>query len=193
MKPVFIGLLFVAASGPAFAQVATPILPPDVPGPPPTGTFTMSGCVSGPAAGTGLITMLGPAISPSSAIPESYLASSAPPPRAEPIIVSPPAYEPPLLDQFAPAPETPLEYEDVGAVGTAGAEGMLGPPPGPVGYRLSGHDMSAWVGRRVQAIGTMDLVPPQFIPGTVDTSNPATFQEFHVVSVVPLTDACPQR
>src|SRR5262245_17530810 len=196
MKLTFIGLVLIAASAPALAQVATPILPPVHPGPLPAGTFTMSGCVSTPGVGTGLITMMSPRIVASAPLAEDY-AASPPPQRVEPLIVSPEVYEPPLIDE--PRPTDLLPPGEVGAVGTVGrttpraATGTIGAPAPPLGYRLTGSDMSAWVGRRVQVVGTMDLVPPPIIPGTVDLSNPGTFPEFSVHSVLPLTGACPQR
>jgi hypothetical protein len=196
MKLTFIGLVLIAAAAPAFAQVATPIVPPAQRVPAPSGTFRMSGCVSGAGVGTGLITMMSPRLVPSSPIPEDY-AASPPPPRVEPLIVAPYMYEPPLIDQHAPTANMTLPGE-VGAVGTVGttapaAVGSIGTAGPPLGYRLSGSNMSSWVGRRVQVIGTMDLIPPQIIPGTVDPTNPGAFPEFHVQSVLPLTGACPQR
>ena len=192
----FIGLVLCAVAAPAFAQVATPIYPPVQPGPPPAGTFTMSGCVSGAGVGTGFFTMRSPRVVPSAPLREDYVASP-PPPRVEPLTVAPDMYESPPIDELEATAGMLLPGE-VGAVGTVGtrapgAVGTLGPPAPPLGYRLSGSDMSSWMGRRVQVVGTMDLVPPQFIPGTVDMTNPATFPEFYVQSVLPLTGACPQR
>jgi hypothetical protein len=61
------------------------------------------------------------------------------------------------------------------------------------GYRLSGVDMTGWVGRRVQLVGTL-------APTTTPTSeaNPAmnataTTPEFRVVSVQPATGNCPPQ
>jgi len=196
MKLTFIGLVLIAASAPALAQVATPILPPVQPGPPPAGTFTMSGCVSTPGVGTGLITMMSPRIVASAPLSEDY-AASPPPQRIDPLIVSPDLYEPPSIDE--PIPTDLLPPGEVGVVGTVGrttprgATATIGPPAPPLGYRLTGSDMSSWVGRRVQVVGTMDLVPPPTIPGTVDLTNPGAFPEFSVQSVLPLTGACPQR
>jgi hypothetical protein len=194
MKITFIGLVLIAVSAPAFAQVATPILPPVQPGPAPTGTFSMSGCVSTSGIGTGLITMMSPRVVRSAPLSEDY-AASPPPPRIEPLIVSPDVYEAPLIDEPEPAAGSPTEVGAVGTVGTTppGAVAAIGPPPPPLGYRLTGSDMSSWVGRRVRVVGTMDLVPPPIIPGTVDPANPGTFPEFSVQSVLPLTGACPQR
>jgi hypothetical protein len=208
MKPMFIGLVLIAVSAPAYAQYATPyatpILPVQTPGPPPSGTFAMSGCVNGPGTGTGLFTMVSPSISPSSATAGSN-AGYAPPPVVTPILPAPyvyasPSYE--LPPSVVPAPVTmPPAPGAYPMTGEAGAVGTVGTTPGsaisavgvgPSGYRLTGSDLSSWVGRRVQMVGTMNLVPPEFPPGT-DTSNPATFQEFRVLSVVPLTGACPQR
>src|SRR5262245_23944820 len=198
MKITFIGLVFIAAAGSAFAQVATPILPPSGPRQIPTGTFTMSGCVSGPGLGTGRSPRTGATAVPTSSVSYDSLISPAPPETVFPIVVAPYTYEPPLY-VLPPPPEATLPGAaspgDVGAVGTAGmtapaAVGGLG--SGPIGYRLTGSDMSSWIGRRVQVIGTMDLVQPPIDPTLVDTTNPATFPDFYVQSVVPLTGACPR-
>ena len=99
-----------------------------------------------------------------------------------------------------------------GTAGTAGAVGTSGTvvagtaPAGSSsssasGYRLSGTDMSAWMGRRVQIVGS--LVPAA--PGGAPTSASAigathigpdgslVLPEFRVVSVSPVTGDCPQR
>ena len=208
MKHTFIGLVLIAVSAPASAQYSTPyvtpILPVQTPGPPPSGTFAMSGCVNGPGLGTGLFTMVSPSISRSS-VPAGTYAGYAPPPVVTPILPAPYPYAPPWYELPPPvlsAPTTlPYASGTYPTTGEAGAVGTVGTTPGsaigalgvgPTGYRLTGSDLSSWVGRRVQLVGTMDLMPPEFPPGT-DTSNPATFQEFRVQSVVPLTGACPQR
>jgi hypothetical protein len=61
------------------------------------------------------------------------------------------------------------------------------------GYRLSGADMTGWVGRRVQIVG-------QMVPTTAGASatNPAvtassTLPEFRVVSVQPISGNCPPQ
>src|SRR5262245_40555126 len=156
MKITFIGLMFIAAAGSAFAQVATPILPPAEPRPMPIGTFTMSGCVSGPGLGTGLITMTGATVVPTSSVSYDSLISPPPPPTVYPI-VAPYTYEPPIY-VLPPPPEPALppgaaypgEIGAVGTVGTTSPAAVGGLGSGPIGYRLTGSDMSSWIGRRVQ-------------------------------------------
>jgi hypothetical protein len=69
------------------------------------------------------------------------------------------------------------------------------------GYRLTGNDMSSWVGQRVQIVGT--VVRPTApagasasatgATGTAATTGAVQMPEFRVFSVQPTTGACPQR
>jgi hypothetical protein len=186
MKWPLFGFLVLTACANVFAQTATPIAPPQVPGTSTTGAITMSGCIGG-GIGSGPITMMSPTIAPSSLQPGS-LASSATPSSSQPSVVAPPAYQAPS-GAPAGAPTTPGS----GAVGTTGtqASGVVGTTGtnGPSGYRLTGSDLNSWIGRRVQIVGTM---APLTAETSVPTTGPASLQEFRVQSVVPLTGLCPQ-
>jgi len=186
MKWPLFGFLALTACANVFAQTATPITPPQMPGTSTTGAITMSGCVGG-GIGSGPITMMSPTIAPSSTQPGS-VASSATPSSSQSSVVAPPAYQPTSAPP-AGAPTT----SGSGAVGTTGtaASGVVGTAgtTGPSGYRLTGSDLNAWVGRRVQVVGTM---APLTAETNVPTAGPASLQEFRVQSVVPLTGPCPQ-
>lgn len=93
----------------------------------------------------------------------------------------------------APAqPEPPSRTSAIpGAVGTSGT--IVGTAPAGSsassvdGYRLSGVDMTAWIGRRVQVVGTVEP-PKQAVP--LDTGTPRTAPTLHVMSVQPVTGPC---
>jgi hypothetical protein len=182
MKPTFIGLIFLATSATAYGQIARPILPPAY-GSSATGTMTMSGCVSGGGVGAGPITMMSPTIVPSTIAPGS-VSSSARPITIPPVTITP-MYLPPDTSSYEPSAVGTTGTGVMGSVGTAGVSPTDG---GPIGYRLTGSDMSSWVGRRVQVIGTM--VPPD--PQALSSPDTTYYQDFDVRSVVPLTGVCPQ-
>jgi hypothetical protein len=95
------------------------------------------------------------------------------------------------------------------AVGTSGSVGTAGTIRGTApagssgssisGYRLSGADMTAWIGRRVQVVGTLVSSPtassaaPIGTAGTLGKPDALPIPEFRVVSVQPITGACPAR
>jgi hypothetical protein len=66
---------------------------------------------------------------------------------------------------------------------------------GMSGYRLSGTDMTSWIGRRVQIVGS--VVPAQAGAASptaaAGAASATTFPEFRVVSVQPTTGDCPQK
>jgi hypothetical protein len=184
MKPIALGLIFVASATSAFAQVARPILPPSPYGAAATGALTLSGCVTvGGVAGES-ITMVNPAIAPSTSARET-LAGAANPITIPPISITPMHLPPDLSYSEPPAVGTTGAGEG-GAVGTAGVS-----PNGLVGYRLTGSDMSAWVGRRVRVSGNPVPLDPEAMEAIADSSAPY-FQDFNVESAVPLTGVCPQ-
>lgn len=187
MKLLLFGFLAMTASANVFAQTATPITPPQMPGTSTTGTITMSGCIGG-GIGAGPITMMSPTIVPSSMQPGS-VASSAPS-SSQPAVVAPPAYQPPSASAIPGAPTTSGSAA-AGTTGTTapGAVGTTATTTGPSGYRLTGSELNSWIGRRVQIIGTM---APLTADTNVPTGGPASLQEFRVQSVVPLTGPCPQ-
>jgi pilus assembly protein FimV len=95
-----------------------------------------------------------------------------------------------------------------GAAGTSGTAGTAAPagttgvagtaPAGSSGssvsgYRLSGSDMSSWLGRRVQIVGSIVPAAPGAAPTAAAGGAQATFPEFRVVSAQPMTGDCPQK
>jgi pilus assembly protein FimV len=101
-----------------------------------------------------------------------------------------------------------------GATGTAGVAGTAGATPtagasaqvagtAPAGssasslsgYRLSGTDMTAWIGKRVQIVGTVVPSTPGAASPTAAAGAPSApaFPEFRVMSVQPTTGDCPQK
>lgn len=94
-------------------------------------------------------------------------------------------YLPPDTSSYEPPAVGTTGIDAGGSVGTTGVSPT---DAGPIGYRLMGSDMTSWVGRRVQVIGTMVPQEPEALsaPGT------SYYQEFDVQSVVPLTGVCPQ-
>jgi hypothetical protein len=184
MKPIVFGLIFVASTATAYAQVARPILPPAPYGPAAIGTLTLSGCVTGGGIGIGDITMVNPRIAPSTVAPES-IAGAARPIAIPPISITP-MHLPPDLSYSEPPAVGTTGIGEGGYVGTAGVS-----PNGLVGYRLIGSDMTAWVGRRVQVSGTPVPLDPETMEAITDSSAPY-FQDFNVESAVPLTGVCPQ-
>ena len=181
MKPTFIGLIFFSTAATAFAQIARPILPPGS-GSPTTGALTMSGCVSVGGVDESAITMMRPTI-------RSTIARGGVSTLARPITIPPVTITPMYLP-----PDTSYEPSAVATTGTSAVEpvataGISPTNAGPVGYRLTGSDMSSWVGRRVQVTG--NVVPPD--PEAVEVfPEIASFPQFDVHSVVPLTGGCPQ-
>ena len=63
----------------------------------------------------------------------------------------------------------------------------------PSGYRLTGTDMSSWIGRRVQIIGTVAPTTPGASTTTTGGNSAARLQEFRVQKVSPLNGTCPQQ
>jgi len=136
----------------------------------------------------------------------------------------------PVPDAVSPTPTPPQSSASAGAAAGPGAAGVVAPPatsetagagaPAAVGttgtvagtapagsssssasgYRLSGADMSTWIGKRVQIVGS--LVPAAASTGAFRSSigaSPAgasgtpALPEFHVVSVSPATGDCSNR
>jgi len=62
------------------------------------------------------------------------------------------------------------------------------------GYRLTGTDMSSWVGRRVQIAGSVVPAAPSAAASSATPGGPTvSLPEFRVVSVQSVTGDCPQR
>jgi hypothetical protein len=184
MKPIALGLIFVATTATAYAQVARPILPPPPYGSAATGTLTLSGCVTGGGVGAGSITMVNPTIVPPTVAPES-VAGAARPIAIPPISITP-MHLPPDLSYYEPSAVGTTGIGEASSVGAAGVS-----PSGLAGYRLTGSDMTSWVGRRVQVSGTPVPLDPEAMEAISD-SNAPYFQDFNVESVVPLIGVCAQ-
>ncbi|SRR6266542_1603362 len=99
----------------------------------------------------------------------------------------------------ASARETPTgKTAASGVVGTAGTISGTAPAGSSAssvgGYRLSGADMSSWIGRRVQIVGTLVSSPTASSSATgANAPRAIAMPEFRVVTVQPITGACPQR
>src|SRR5262249_16984945 len=61
------------------------------------------------------------------------------------------------------------------------------------GYRLSGADMTGWIGRRVQIVGTMTPSAAGASATNPAVTPSATLPEFRVVSVQPISGDCPPQ
>jgi hypothetical protein len=92
----------------------------------------------------------------------------------------------------------PVQPGSVGAASSAavipsgGSVSLSASSKNPGGYRLTGTDMSAWSGRRVQIIGTVAPATPGAATTTTGGNNAPRLQEFRVQKVAPATGACPQ-
>src|SRR5262245_22572418 len=119
MKPTFIGLIFIAATATAEAQIARPIVPPAPYGPVATGRLTLTGCVTVGGAGAGPFTMLNPRVAPANIAPES-IAGTAKPIAIPPISITP-MYLPPEVASYNEPPAVGTTGTGEGGyVGTAG-------------------------------------------------------------------------
>jgi hypothetical protein len=93
----------------------------------------------------------------------------------------------------APAqPEPPSRTSAIpGAVGTSGTIAGTAPAGSSAstvdGYHLSGGDLTAWIGRRVQVVGTVE--PPKAAVA-LDTAKPPATPTLRVMSVQPVTGSC---
>ena len=99
----------------------------------------------------------------------------------------------------APAEAPTGTSGSLGAAATVRGTAPAGSSSSSVGgYRLSGADMTSWIGRRVQIVGTLVSSPTASSTSPVGTSgtlgtNPLPMPEFHVVSVQPITGVCRAR
>jgi hypothetical protein len=182
-------IAFVCASA-AFAQTS-PVSVAETPKP-----ITLTGCV---ARGTNAqpITLANAMVIPSTESAGATATSPSPLPDA----VSPPTTQPPpaVGTSGAAAAGSPAS-PTTGAVGTSGS--IIGTAPAGSsassvsGYQLSGTDMTSWLGRRVQIVGT--VVPAASGTPAVAASGstaPGTvaMPQFRVVSVQPITGECSER
>ena len=78
-----------------------------------------------------------------------------------------------------------------GVSGTAAGSAPAGTSASSVsGYRLSGTDMTGWVGRRVQIVGTMVPAPAGAASTNAASAAGTTMPEFRVISVQPISGSC---
>src|SRR4051812_1204841 len=204
MKTVVLFGMTLLASAPSFAQTGT-----SAPGDPASKIITMTGCVgSGPA--TKAITLSDAMIIPGT--PQPGHIDQTPSPLPPP--VSADATEPPAGSAPVPSPtgtsgsKTPAPSasgSSTAAGTTAGTTGVVtGTAPAGssgsslTGYRLSGADMTPWIGQRVQVVGTFvpaaaTAAAPVTAPSTA-TSAPAQTPtlEFNVQTVRAATGPCPK-
>lgn len=164
---VFGGIVLISA--------ATVLVQPPVPAPQ---TTTLTGCVTG-GSKSQPITLMNALVLPAGAVAPSPDIAQPPP---EPAV--PPA---------APPPEAGTAAKVQGTAPAGSSPSSVG------GYRLSGTDMTAWVGRRVQIVGVLVSSPtgssakPTGTTGGRRRSDPLPMPEFRVMSVQPITGACPAK
>jgi len=92
----------------------------------------------------------------------------------------------------------PVQPGSVGASSSAavipagGTVSLNAASTNPSGYRLTGTDMSSWVGRRVQIVGTVAPTTPGASAPTTGGNSATRLQEFRVQKVAAATGTCPQ-
>jgi hypothetical protein len=153
----------IALMSTATAVAQPPVAPPQ--------TMTLTGCILGGAKSRQI------ALVNALALPEGTATTPTAPP---------------------PPDATPRTSESAATEATVRGTAPAGSSASSVnGYRLSGADMTAWIGRRVQIVGTLVSSPggSSGTPiGTSGTKNgPLPMPEFRVVSVQPITGACPLK
>jgi hypothetical protein len=98
-----------------------------------------------------------------------------------------------VAESSAPAQPAPPSRTSAipGAVGTSGTISGTAPAGSSAssvdGYRLSGVDMTVWIGRRVQVVGTVE--PPRQAV-VLDIGKPSSAPTLLVMSVQPVTGPC---
>jgi hypothetical protein len=165
MKTAVLGSIVLISAATVLAQ-------PPVPAPQ---TTTLTGCVTG-GSKSRPITLMNALVLPAGAVA-------------------------PAPDTAPPAPETAAPpASGVGAAASVQGTAPAGSSPSSIGgYRLSGTDMTAWIGRRVQIVGMLVSSPTGSIATPTGTSggrpgtDPLPMPEFRVVSVQPITGACPAK
>jgi len=181
MKRLLLACIALAGSTVAFAQPPEPAAAAAQPR-----TITLTGCVGG---GTNAqpVTLSNAMVIPAAEQP----AAASPVPDA----ASPTQTQPPPAAAGGRAPTA------VGTTGTVAGTAPAGSSSSSAsGYRLSGADMSTWIGKRVQIVGS--LVPAAAGAASTDASASPTgasraaasgstaLPEFRVVSVSPATGEC---
>jgi hypothetical protein len=193
---VLCGIALVCSSA-AFAQTP-PASAADAPK-----TITLTGCVGG---GTNAqpITLANAMVIPSAD------AAGAAAPSSSPLLdpVSRPETQPPsavgrsaaagTAGANAPAPTPATTPSAVGTSGTITGTAPAGSSTSSIsGYRLSGADITPWVGRRVQIVGTLVPAAARASSGGTAASKPLAgaiaMPEFRVVSIQPITGSCSEK
>lgn len=158
-------------------STATVVAQPPVPAPQ---TTTLTGCVTG-GSKSQPITLMNALVLPAGAV-------TPPPDTAQP---APEAPVPPPATAPASANEAAASVQGTAPAGSS--------PSSVGGYRLSGTDMTAWIGRRVQIVGILVSSPtgssskPTGTSGGRQKNEPLPMPEFRVMSVQPITGACPAK
>ena len=143
-------------------------------------TTTLTGCVSGGSKAQP-ITLMNALVLPAGA-------ATPAPDTAQP---APDAAVPPAATAPGSAGEAAASVQGTAPAGSS--------PSSVGGYRLSGTDMTAWLGRRVQIVGvlvsspTASSVKPTGTSGVPHKTEPLPVPEFRVMSVQPITGACPAK
>ena len=198
MKNLWLCSFVVAGATAAYGQTSvTPPVSSDS-----ARTVVVTGCVArGDKADPITLThaMVMPFGSPSVAPEPISAAEPSTPPSPEPTPVSAAATQPQTPAARKATPPSTTGSAIPGAVGTSGTIEGTAPAGSSAstvdGYRLSGVDMTTWIGRRVQIMGTVS--PPAALTQAVavETSERvalAAMPEFRVMSVQPVTGPCPK-
>jgi hypothetical protein len=184
---VLCGIAFVCSST-AFAQTSAASVT-EAPK-----TITLTGCVGG-GTNDQPITLANAMVIPSSE--QAGVPIPAPSPVPNP--VSDPATQPPTTVGTSGTAGTSGAITTSDGIGTSGTITGTAPAGSSTssisGYRLSGTDMTSWLGRRVQIAGT--VVPAAgdastLTPGAarIGPDGSPVMPEFRVVSVQPITGSC---
>ena len=157
----------IALTSAATASAQAPVAPPH--------TMTLTGCIMG-----------GTKSRPIALVNALALPVGTTPAPAEP----PTPAEPPPPDATTGTPGSVTEAVVRGTAPAGSSASSVN------GYRLSGADMTAWVGRRVEVVGMLVSSPvgssttPVGTAGTTKT-DPLPMPEFRVISVQSITGQCP--
>ncbi len=185
MKVALLGSIVLATAATVSAQVVSP-----------PQTMTLTGCVGG-GTRSQPITLSNALVLPGGSQEGSPIVAPVDPA----IPVSPPPAGTSASATQPPQPAPPPASGTPGAVGTSGT--IVGTAPAGSsassigGYRLSGADMTPWIGRRVQIVGTLVSSPTASSsapsgPIGLSAAKSIALPEFHVLSVQPTTGPCPQ-
>src|SRR5262245_27517245 len=203
MKHPWLCSFVVFGAAAAFGQSNTPQATPPMSNES-AGTITVTGCVAR-ADKTELVTLTHAMVLPSGSptvAPPVVSAELFKPPRVNPAHLSANATQQQTTQPDAKPPAT-ARSGVAGAVGTSGTTGLIvGTAPSGSsassvdGYRLSGVDMTAWIGHRVQLIGFVIPAAPRTQSDAVERGEGIDFGAvpvFRVVGVQPATGPCPKR